>query len=127
ESNFSSEESFRAFMDPILMEQALVNLLDNAIKYSSSGNKVTVACDKDEDGSIVISITDYGSGIGSEHLSRIFQRFYRVDKARSRDMGGTGLGLAIVKHIVKYHKGDISVVSTLGKGSTFKITLPAVL
>ncbi|MBF0209597.1 MAG: PAS domain-containing protein [Desulfamplus sp.] len=127
ESNFSSEESFRAFMDPILMEQALVNLLDNAIKYSSSGNKVTVACDKDEAGSIVISITDYGSGIGSEHLSRIFQRFYRVDKARSRDMGGTGLGLAIVKHIVKYHKGDISVASTLGKGSTFKITLPAVL
>ncbi|MBF0229115.1 MAG: PAS domain-containing protein [Desulfamplus sp.] len=143
-----------ALIDPILMEQAIVNLLDNAIKYSNVGGKIvvtteTVIWDKEslqtqkENGNIevkqniekniqknrqaiVVGITDYGVGIGKEHLTRIFNRFYRVDKSRSRDMGGTGLGLAIVKHIVRYHKGEISVTSTLGKGSTFKIVLPSV-
>ncbi|MBF0378349.1 MAG: PAS domain-containing protein [Desulfamplus sp.] len=161
-SNNGAKNNITALIDPILMEQAIVNLLDNAIKYSNSGDKIVVACEKEEyerettnniqksntpqnigksDAlqnieknntqnigkklpSIVINITDYGVGIGKEHISRIFQRFYRVDKSRSRDMGGTGLGLAIVKHIVRYHKGDIAVTSTLGKGSTFKITLP---
>ncbi|MBF0411281.1 MAG: PAS domain-containing protein [Desulfamplus sp.] len=121
----SKDRSIIALIDPILMEQAITNLIDNAIKYSASGNRVVVTCDS-TNRTIMINITDYGTGIGGEHLSRIFNRFYRVDKSRSRDMGGTGLGLAIVKHIIRYHKGDISVTSTVGKGSTFKITLPAV-
>ncbi len=135
------KNSYTVLMDPILMEQAIVNIIDNAIKYSESGGKVVVSCEQETEQDkeynqekqsitknsrfIVIKITDYGTGIGKEHLSRIFQRFYRIDKSRSREMGGTGLGLAIVKHIVRYHKGDIFVTSTPGKGSTFKITLPA--
>lgn len=121
----SLKEGLTALIDPILMQQAVANLLDNAIKYSSEGGRVVVACNLNSR-DIIISITDYGQGIANEHISRIFQRFYRVDKSRSRDMGGTGLGLAIVKHIVRYHKGDISVTSSPGKGSTFKIILPSV-
>ncbi|MBF0572163.1 MAG: PAS domain S-box protein [Desulfamplus sp.] len=133
------EKNFTALIDPISMEQAIVNILDNAIKYSKSGDKVVITCEQEiqqntqknqipgqNNQSIVISITDYGVGIGKEHLSRIFNRFYRVDKSRSRNIGGTGLGLAIVKHIVRYHRGDIFVISTPGKGSTFKIVLPSV-
>lgn len=137
--NDTKSNIIKALIDPILMEQAIVNLLDNAIKYSPQGDKVVVTCEEDmpqtelensanlrKNKSIVVSITDYGAGIGKEHLARIFNRFYRVDKSRSRDMGGTGLGLAIVKHIVRYHKGEIYVTSAQGKGSTFKITLPSI-
>jgi len=135
----SSTGGLQVLIDPILMEQAIVNLLDNAIKYSNSGGKIVVTCEEEmsntelknrangkKNKSIILSITDYGAGIGKEHLARIFNRFYRVDKARSRNMGGTGLGLAIVKHIVRYHRGDVFVTSTPGKGSTFKIVLPSV-
>ncbi|MFO7886188.1 MAG: ATP-binding protein [Desulfobacteraceae bacterium] len=111
-------------MDPLLMEQAIVNLLSNAVKYSHPGGDVHINA-YSENQSIVIHITDSGPGISHVHLTKIFQRFYRVDKARSRDMGGTGLGLAIVKHIVQYHNARITVNSTPGKGSCFTIKIPS--
>lgn len=106
-----------------LLEQAVGNLLDNAIKYSEPGGSVEidVAQSKSE---VTITVNDHGSGIAPEHLPRLFERFYRVDKGRSRELGGTGLGLAIVKHIIQAHGGDVSVESTPGKGSAFTIHLP---
>ncbi|KPJ77762.1 MAG: hypothetical protein AMJ54_06180 [Deltaproteobacteria bacterium SG8_13] len=111
-------------IDATLLEQALVNLIDNAINYSEQGSTVQVRADR-KDSEVIIDITDQGPGIHSRHLPRLFERFYRIDKARSRKLGGTGLGLAIVKHIVQAHGGHVSVDSTLGKGSTFTIHLPA--
>ncbi|HCE44329.1 MAG TPA: PAS domain-containing sensor histidine kinase [Lentisphaeria bacterium] len=110
-------------MNSSLMEQALVNLIDNAIKYSDENRSVEIETFKD-DGHIVISVRDHGCGIPQEHLPRIFERFYRVDKARSRKVGGTGLGLSIVKHIANVHGGKVEVESTVGKGSKFTIILP---
>lgn len=115
--NISAEISLPGF------EQALVNLLDNAIKYTMEGGKVAI-CASSDDQSMKISVTDNGCGISKEHLPRLFERFYRVDKARSRKMGGTGLGLAIVKHIIHAHGGSVEVESEPGKGSTFTMTLP---
>ncbi len=112
-----------AEINPPLLEQAVVNLLDNAIKYSSEGTTVTVAASQPLS-ETVIAVTDEGVGISREHLPRLFERFYRVDKARSRDLGGTGLGLAIVKHIAQVHGGTVSVDSVVGRGSTFRIHLP---
>ena len=109
--------------DPLLLEQAVVNLLDNAVKYSPEGTPVRITA-FESDGHAVISVTDKGPGISSEHLDKIFNRFYRVDRARSRQTGGTGLGLAIVKHIAQYHQGKIEVQSNVGKGSTFSIHIP---
>jgi two-component system phosphate regulon sensor histidine kinase PhoR len=106
-----------------LLEQAVVNLLDNAIKYSETSKAIHVEAVA-ENGTLLIHVRDQGCGIPQEHLSRIFERFYRVDKARSRKQGGTGLGLAIVKHIAQAHKGSIAVQSQIGKGSTFTIRLP---
>ncbi|MBN1293305.1 MAG: PAS domain-containing protein [Candidatus Latescibacteria bacterium] len=108
-----------------LLEQAVVNLIDNAIKYSDTGGRVNVEA-KHKNKEVEIKIEDWGTGIPTEHLSRIFERFYRVDKARSRELGGTGLGLAIVKHIVQIHNGRTSVESIVGKGSRFYIYLPLV-
>ena len=108
-----------------LIERAVVNLIDNAIKYSEPGAEVTVALGADARG-CRIRVTDQGPGIPRQHLARLFERFYRVDKARSRKLGGTGLGLAIVKHIAQAHGGEVSVESTPGKGSTFTIVLPSV-
>lgn len=107
-----------------LLEQALINLLDNAVKYSPSGSAVYLGAKTGEDGT-VIYVRDEGIGIPSRDASRLFERFYRVDRARSRDAGGTGLGLAIVKHIALAHGGDVSLQSVEGKGSTFSIMLPA--
>ena len=107
-----------------LMEQAFVNLLDNAVKFSPPGRLIVIG-GAPENGGWKISVRDQGCGISAEHLPRLFERFYRVDKARSRQSGGTGLGLAIVKHIVKAHGGTVAVTSQLGSGSTFSITLPA--
>ena len=104
-------------------EQTLVNLLDNAIKYTPEGGKVDIFAEK-ESNFIKISVSDNGCGISKEHLPRLFERFYRVDKARSRKMGGTGLGLAIVKHIIHAHGGTVDVVSEPGKGSTFTVRIP---
>lgn len=106
-----------------LFEQALVNLLDNAIKYSPEKGRVHFSARR-EPAAVVIKVQDWGNGISQEHLPRLFERFYRVDKARSRKLGGTGLGLAIVKHIVQSHNGQIVVESSPGKGSTFTIELP---
>jgi two-component system, OmpR family, phosphate regulon sensor histidine kinase PhoR len=100
------------------LTQVLSNLINNAIKYNTEGGSVTVSV-RDEKNVVWIDIADTGYGIAEEHLTRIFERFYRVDKERSREAGGTGLGLAIVKHIVEAHGGEVTVTSTLGKGSTF--------
>jgi len=110
-------------VDPEQMELVLRNLLDNAIKYTPNRGEISIsALEKAEN--IYIEVADNGTGISAEHLPRIFERFYRADKDRSRKLGGTGLGLAIVKHIVQAHKGTIGVESKLGKGSKFFFTLP---
>ncbi len=111
-------------MNAPLLQLAVENLLENAIKYSDDGKQVLVEATR-ENAAVVISVSDHGCGIEQEHLPRIFERFYRVDKARSRKLGGTGLGLAIVKHIVRVHDGQVSVDSTPRKGSTFRVQLPA--
>lgn len=106
-----------------LLEQAIGNLIDNAIKYSNEETEIAISVKRDKD-RILISVSDQGPGIAKRHHSRIFERFYRIDKARSRAFGGTGLGLAIVKHIALAHKGSVALESSLGKGSTFTINLP---
>ncbi len=117
------EEDLTARVNPALLEQALVNLIDNAVKYSEAGKKVWVRAAKKE-AELVLSVRDIGCGIAKEHQPRIFERFYRVDKARRRKLGGTGLGLSIVKHIARNHGGRVGVESQVGKGSTFSIHLP---
>ncbi len=106
-----------------LLEQAVHNLLENAFKYSPENSRVVLACQA-VDSEVSITVTDSGPGVAAEHLPRLFERFYRVDKARSRRMGGTGLGLAIVKHIAQVHRGRVGVTSEVGVGSTFTIILP---
>ena len=102
------------------------NLIDNAVRYSHEGDKVQVEVEVDSEGDEVrLRVTDTGIGIPSRDISRIFERFYRVDRARSRETGGTGLGLAIVKHVVDNHGGSLEVESELGRGTTFRVTLPA--
>ena len=110
-------------IDTDKMTQVIDNILNNAIKYSPDGGKIKV-CMKTTDAQLIISISDEGLGIPKKDLPRIFDRFYRVDKARSRAQGGTGLGLAIAKEIIKQHKGFIWAKSEYGKGSTFTIVLP---
>lgn len=108
-----------------LIEQAIINLLDNAIKYSDKPGRITVAVSHlPEQRKVEIKVADQGRGIPQSSISRIFERFYRVDKARSREQGGTGLGLSIVKHIALVHGGGVQVESELGKGSTFYFYLP---
>jgi len=111
------------YADAVRLEQMLTNLIDNAVKFNRESGSINVNHTQDKTND-VISITDTGEGISSEHLQRIFERFYRTDRARSRDIGGTGLGLAIVKHLARLHGGEISVTSAPGKGSTFFIELP---
>jgi two-component system phosphate regulon sensor histidine kinase PhoR len=106
------------------LEQVLANLVDNAIKYGRAQGKVTVGGRKTDDNKIEVFVQDDGPGIPPEALDRVFERFYRVDKARSREQGGTGLGLSIVKHIVQSHGGEVWAKSELGKGATFFFTLP---
>jgi two-component system phosphate regulon sensor histidine kinase PhoR len=106
-----------------LLGQAVVNLLDNAIKYSEPGKTIWVQTEATPQ-EILIRVRDEGCGIEKQHQERLFERFYRVDKARSRKLGGTGLGLAIVKHIMEAHRGRVSVESQAGRGSTFTLHLP---
>jgi two-component system phosphate regulon sensor histidine kinase PhoR len=124
------DEPLRAPINQPLLEQAVINLLNNAIAYSPQGSLVTLrgqsGTTMQGERQVHLSVIDNGPGIAREHLPRLFERFYRCDRARSRDQGGTGLGLAIVKHIAHIHHGAVEVESTPGKGSTFTITLPAV-
>jgi two-component system phosphate regulon sensor histidine kinase PhoR len=117
------DDTLQAPINPPLLEQAIINLIDNAVKYSPPGQTIQLGANSTSEG-VVIQVRDHGCGIGREHLSRIFERFYRVDKARSRKLGGTGLGLAIVKHIAQAHGGRASVESALGEGTIFFIHLP---
>jgi two-component system phosphate regulon sensor histidine kinase PhoR len=118
-----AEEAVSAYGDRDRIRRVLVNLADNAIKYNEAGGTVTLRARRAGD-DVELSVADDGIGIPDEHLSRLTERFYRVDKSRSRNQGGTGLGLAIVKHILAAHDRTLQVESTPGEGSTFRFTLP---
>ena len=111
--------------DRFKLEQVLINLIDNAVKYTEHGS-VEISLGR-QDGGVRIAVADTGIGIPREHLTRIFERFYVVDKSRSRRVGGTGLGLSIAKHIVLSHNGAIDVTSAPGAGTTFSVVLPSAL
>ncbi|MCK9582091.1 MAG: ATP-binding protein [Endomicrobiales bacterium] len=121
---FDSSNVYELLADQLKVEQVIVNLLDNAVKYSESG-KISVSIQRDN-GYVVLSVKDTGIGIPKESINKIFERFYVVDKSRSKKLGGTGLGLSIVKHIVHLHNGKLEVLSEPGVGSTFKVYLPLV-
>jgi two-component system phosphate regulon sensor histidine kinase PhoR len=112
----------RVIADQGRLEQVVVNLLENAIKYTPDGGSIRLFTEDDGD-FVKVSVADTGIGIPFKDLPRIFERFYRVDEARTRDQGGTGLGLAIVKHIVQLHGGNVSVTSESGQGSIFSFTI----
>ena len=121
------------YADARRLEQMLTNLVENAIKFNREHGTVTIKFERGDRGFETqaettgrdkIIVADSGEGIPAQHLARLFERFYRVDRARSRDLGGIGLGLAIVKHLARAHGGEVSVTSELGKGSTFIIELP---
>jgi two-component system phosphate regulon sensor histidine kinase PhoR len=118
-----AEEKREVFCDSEAVHQMMSNLLDNAIKYTPVGGQITVSTEELKD-AMMVSVRDTGIGIPQEELPRLFERFYRVDKARSREMGGTGLGLAIVKHMAKAQGGEVGVTSAQDQGSTFWFTLP---
>jgi two-component system phosphate regulon sensor histidine kinase PhoR len=109
--------------DADYLERAVSNLVDNAVKYTPEGGSIRITASR-RGAQVAVQVSDDGIGIPESDLPRIFERFYRVDKSRSRDMGGTGLGLAIVKHVIQSHGGTIEVESALGKGSTFRVLLP---
>lgn len=117
-------KALEVFCDSEAIHQVVSNLLDNAIKYTPEGGRIRLFCSPERNGFVTISVEDTGAGIPQEDLSRLFERFYRVDKARSRELGGTGLGLAIVKHMAKAHGGEVGVESEVGRGSRFWFTLP---
>jgi two-component system phosphate regulon sensor histidine kinase PhoR len=117
----SCPHNLKAYINPRLFEQAVVNLIDNAVKYSEKNKIIRVEAES-EGSSIKIHVIDQGNGIEEDHIPRLFERFYRAE--RNPAVMGTGLGLAIVKHIVLVHNGSIEVESTINKGSTFTILLP---
>lgn len=110
--------------DETRLQEILYNLLDNAVKYSSPGDEIRLSAEQNGE-FVILNVSDTGIGIGKEDLPRIFERFYRVDKARSRELGGTGLGLAIVKHIAQLHGGKVEAESELENGTTIRVYLPA--
>ncbi|MGD9563978.1 MAG: sensor histidine kinase [Pyrinomonadaceae bacterium] len=114
----------RATADPVRLEQMLTNLIDNAIKFNRRGGDVTVTAALSDE-RVSISVADTGEGILPDHLPRVFERFYRADRGRTREVGGTGLGLAIVKHLARLHGGQVGVSSIPGQGTSFTIELPA--
>jgi len=116
-------ENLLVYGDKVKIRQLFINILENAVRYTPEGGYISVSILK-KDKNAVIAISDTGIGIPAEHLPHIFERFYRVDKARSRADGGVGLGLAIAKYIADSHNGKIEVASQIGKGTTFTITLP---
>ena len=117
-----SDRAFFVYADKERIRQVLVNLVVNSIKYGKDNGRTFIGF-YDMDAHILVEVTDNGIGIDPIHLSRLFERFYRVDKSRSREQGGTGLGLSIVKHILEAHKQSINVRSTFGIGTTFTFTL----
>jgi two-component system OmpR family sensor kinase len=121
--SLGSEDQAQVLGDPDRLKQLFINLVDNAIKYTPSGGEVTLSLERDTEW-VRVSVADTGAGIPEQDLPKIFDRFYRVDRARSREKGGTGLGLSIVKWIVDAHHGKIDVKSKLGKGTTFTVWLP---
>jgi two-component system phosphate regulon sensor histidine kinase PhoR len=122
--DLNCSEQIKARVNSALLEQAIVNLVDNAIKYSKPDSSIRIDVEQ-RPHEITIAVVDGGCGIERKYLSRLFERFYVVDKSRSRNLGGTGLGLAIVKHIAQVHNGSVTVQSTPGRGSIFTIHLPA--
>jgi two-component system phosphate regulon sensor histidine kinase PhoR len=126
---FPPAESLRAAGDiagvPTELQSALSNLISNAVRYTPAGGAITVEWRRLDDGGAVFSVQDTGPGIAPEHIPRLTERFYRVDRSRSRETGGTGLGLAIVKHVLQRHGATLDIASTLGKGSVFSVTFPA--
>lgn len=119
-------EGLLVLADSDRLEQVFSNLVDNAIKYGNRGGKVEISCESDASDRLTVRVRDDGPGIPEEAKERIFERFYRVDQARSRDQGGTGLGLSIVKHIIQSHQGEVWVESRLKEGTCFCFTLPRV-
>jgi two-component system phosphate regulon sensor histidine kinase PhoR len=100
-------------------------LVSNAVRYTPAGGRIHVTVEPGADGSLLIAVRDTGAGIAAEHLPRLTERFYRVDRSRSRESGGTGLGLAIVKHVMQRHGGSLSITSEVGQGSCFQLSFPA--
>ena len=119
----NGDEKLDAAVNPPLLEQALINLVENAIKYSDPKSLVSMSLEKQAD-KFIIGVKDQVFRIEAKHHQRIFERFYRIDVARSRKLCGTGLRLSIVKHIIQAHHGTVSVTSTPGEGSTFLIQIP---
>ena len=107
------------------LQSALSNLVSNAVRYTPTGGRISVSADQSVDGNLLIEVRDTGAGIAAEHLPRLTERFYRVDRSRSRESGGTGLGLAIVKHVMQRHGGSLHISSELGQGSCFKLVFPS--
>ena len=112
-----------AYADEV--RSAVANLLTNAVRYTPAGGRVDASCSITPDGTVAVVVRDNGIGIAPEHIPRLTERFYRVDKSRSRDTGGTGLGLAIVKHVVLHHNARLTIESEVGKGSVFSIIFPS--
>jgi signal transduction histidine kinase len=111
------------YADPESLRQVLTNLFDNALRYTPGGGSIRLDI-QPGDGGTVLTVSDTGAGIPADHLPRVFERFYRVDPARSRSQGGTGLGLSIVKHAVESHGGRVDLTSALGRGTTVRLFLP---
>jgi two-component system phosphate regulon sensor histidine kinase PhoR len=109
--------------DPVALRRVFMNLVENAVKYNREGGRVTLSLER-HDGHVRVRVADTGIGIPAEHLPRLFRRFYRIDKARSRESGGAGLGLAICKSFIEAHEGTIQVSSEPGRGTTFTVELP---
>ena len=107
------------------LQSAVSNLVSNAVRYTPAGGSILVSVGQGSDGSLMVEVRDTGAGIAAEHLPRLTERFYRVDRSRSRESGGTGLGLAIVKHVMQRHGASLSISSEVGQGSCFKLTFPA--
>ena len=122
-TNFAVKDSVQVFCDSNAIKQVIMNLIDNAIKYTDTGGEVLISTES-SDKEVFVLVRDSGVGIPQEDIPRIFERFYRVEKTRSRDMGGSGLGLSIVKHIIELHNSKITVESKVGEGTEFRFGLP---